>query len=327
MRILASGAAGYVGSTVVRRLLAGGHEAWAYDNLSKGHRQSVPADRLIVGDMSDGDRLVEALRQHRIEAVMHFAGLIAVGESVAKPSEYYRNNIAGSLVLLDAMRQAGVGKILFSSTAAVYAPIQAGALQENSPKAPASPYAFSKYAVEQFIADYAAAYGFGYVLLRYFNACGASPDGRFGEDHEPETHLIPLVLQVALGTRPSIKIFGDDYDTPDGTCIRDYIHVDDLAEAHILAVEHLQPGGGDTYNIGTGNGNSVLEVIRAAEQVVGRPIAAQRVARRAGDVARLVAGSEKIARQFGWRPKYADLASVIETAWAWHSSHPNGYGD
>jgi len=325
MRILATGGAGYVGSAVVRALLAKGHYCVVYDNLSKGHRGSIPADCLIEAELADYERLVAVLREQKIDAVMHFAGFIAVGESVEKPRLYYRNNLGDSLTLLEAMVDAKVDKILFSSTAAVYAPIRSGALQEDSPKCPGSPYAFSKYAFERLIEDFSRAYGMGFTILRYFNACGGSDDGRFGEAHDPETHLIPLVLQVPLGQRQFIGIFGNDYDTPDGTCVRDYIHVDDLADAHIRAVEAMAAGKGNFYNIGTGTGNSVLEVIEAAEKVTGQKIATKMLGRRAGDTDRLVAGADKLRRELGWSPRYTSLRDIIASAWRWHKSHPRGY--
>jgi UDP-glucose 4-epimerase len=266
------------------------------------------------------------MKDNRIDAIMHFAAWIAVGESVEQPQMYYRNNVANSLTLLDAMREAGVNKILFSSTAAVYAPAEKP-LTEDSPKNPDSPYAFSKWAIERMIQDFSRAYGMGYTILRYFNACGGSGEGKYGEDHQPETHLIPLVLQVPLGKRAKVSVFGTDYDTPDGTCVRDYIHVDDLADAHIRAVQATQEGAGQIFNIGTGTGNSVLEVIRTAEKVVGQKIAFDVVARRPGDTARLVAGAEKLRRELGWQPRYHSLEAIIASAWQWHKTHPNGYGD
>ncbi len=324
MRILATGGAGYIGSACVRAMLKQGFECWAYDNLSTGYAAAVPEGRLIQGDTSDHDKLVAVMQEHKIEAVMHFAACIAVGESVEKPRLYYRNNIANALTLLEAMQDAGVGKIVFSSTAAVYAPSDES-LNEESIKNPASPYAFSKFAVERIIRDFSQAYGLGYTVLRYFNACGADADGNFGEAHNPETHLIPLVLQVPLGQREYISVFGNDYDTPDGTCIRDYIHVNDLADAHIRAIQAVKPATGTAYNIGTGTGNSVLEVINAAQEVTGQKIETRYAPRRAGDTARLVAGAEKLKQELNWQPQYADLKSIIETAWKWHKSHPNGY--
>jgi len=324
MRILATGGAGYVGSSCVRALLRRGHECFVYDNLSTGYPQAVPEDRLLVGDLNHRKMLTGILREKKIEAVMHFAASIAVGESVEKPRLYYRNNITHSLNLLEAMQDAGVNKILFSSTAAVYSP-SAKPLYEYSKTDPVSPYAFSKYAIERMIMDFFRAYGLGYTILRYFNACGASPDGHFGEAHHPETHLIPLVLQVPLGQRDCIRVFGSDYDTPDGTCIRDYIHVDDLADAHIRAVESVTAGKGTVFNIGTGSGNSVLEVIRAAEDVVGEKIKIEFVDRRPGDTARLVAASDQLREKLQWQPKYDNLHDIIASAWNWHRNYPQGY--
>jgi UDP-glucose 4-epimerase len=326
MRILATGGAGYVGSAALRYMLERGHEVWAYDNLSKGHRGAVPSERLIEGDLADREWLVGVLREREIEAVMHFAAFIEVGESVERPTEYYRNNLVNSLGLLEAMLEAEVGKIIFSSTAAVYGPSDEP-LDEDAAKAQSSPYGFSKFAIERLIEDFSSAYGLGYVILRYFNACGASGDGEFGEDHSPESHLIPLVLQVPLGKREKIFVFGEDYDTPDGTCVRDYVHVDDLADAHMRAVEAVAEGCGRVYNIGTGRGNSVREVIEATEAVVGHAIAKEVAGRRAGDTARLVASSEKLQRELGWEPRYTELKDIIGTAWKWHQGRPRGYGD
>jgi len=371
MQILATGGAGYVGSTVVRSLLARGHKCLVYDNLTTGHRAAVPADCLIEADLADPDNLRKLLKKHKFDAVIHFAASIAVGESVINPRLYYHNNVANSLNLLEVMVDCHIKRILFSSTAAVYAPVNAsvnasvneGLLTEQSPISPASPYAVTKYTIERMIQDFSAAYDMRYMILRYFNACGGDPEGRFGEAHEPETHLIPLVLQVPLGKRDKITVFGRDYDTPDGTCIRDYIHVNDLAAGHIRALSALTPGGDDksgsrperdgigstsnnnigstantginkigpgrgrVYNIGTGVGHSVLEVIRAAEQVVGRKIPVEFAGRREGDVAHLVAGVEKIKQELGWRPAYQNLRDIIATAWRWHSTHPDGYAN
>jgi len=264
-------------------LTKAGHEAWVYDNLSYGHRQAVPADRFIEGDLMDGSRLASAFRDHKIESVMHFAAFAFVGESVIDPAKYYQNNVVGTLSLLDAMRATDVGKIVFSSTCATYGTPEVVPITEAEKQAPINPYGYTKLVIERAMADYAAAYGLGYAALRYFNASGAAADSSIGEDHHPETHLIPLVLEVALGKRDEIKIFGDDYDTPDGTCIRDYIHVDDLATAHIAALERLESGKGLCLNLGTGEGASVLEVINACREVTGKEIPATVVERRAVD--------------------------------------------
>ena len=313
-----------MGSACVRALVDRGYECFAFDNLSTGFSAAVPSGRLIEGDLADRELLIKTLREKEIDAVLHFAGSIAVGESVVNPRFYYRNNIGNSLNLLEAMLEGEVGKILFSSTAAVYAPSDVP-LAEDFRKEPASPYAFSKFAIERLIQDFSDAYGLGFTILRYFNASGGSFDGGHGEAHDPETHLIPLVLQVPLGQREYISVFGDDYDTPDGTCIRDYIHIEDLAEAHIRAIEAIEGEGGTIYNVGTGRGNSVLEVIKTAEEVVGEKIKFQISERRAGDTARLVADVEKIWKILGWKPKYENLKDMVATAWLWHKNHPNRY--
>src|SRR4051794_17762091 len=271
MRILVVGGAGYIGSHAVRRLLRAGHDVHVFDNLDLGHAWAAPEGRLIIGDLADRAALESALRSAGAEAVMHFAAFASVPESVADPSKYYRNNIVGTLNLLDAMRAAGARRIVFSSTAAVYGVPDVVPIPEDAPTRPINPYGATKLAAERALADYAAAYGLGTAALRYFNACGAAEDGSLGEDHEPETHLIPLVLQVALGRRDSIAVFGTDYPTPDGTCVRDYIHVEDLADAHLLALDRIEPGRSLTYNVGTGRGFSVHEVIEAARRVTGRP--------------------------------------------------------
>src|SRR6516225_1137403 len=272
MRILVTGGAGYIGSHAVHLLLKRGHDAWVFDNLSMGHRQAVPAERLIVGDLKEIDVLDHALVIHRIEAVMHFAANAYVGESVTNPAKYYQNNLVNSLNLLERLRRHGIAKFVFSSTCATYGTPETMPMNEETPQRPINPYGFTKLAIERALGDYAAAYGSGYASLRYFNAAGASADGAIGEDHTPETHLIPLVIQAATGQRPYIEIFGTDYPTPDGTCIRDYVHVDDLAEAHLLALERLQPGRGLAYNLGTGRGYSVREVIRAVEEVTSKKV-------------------------------------------------------
>jgi UDP-glucose-4-epimerase GalE len=327
MRILVTGGAGYIGSDAVRLFLARGHDVWVYDNLSEGHRAAVPADRLIVGDLANIPHLDQEVVVRRIEAVVHFAAFTYVGESVREPGKYYQNNLVNTLNLMECLRRNQVGRFVFSSTAATYGTPQHTPITEDEPQKPINPYGSSKLAVERALADYAAAYGWGYAALRYFNASGASPDGTIGEDHDPETHVIPLIIQAALGQRPHIEIFGTDYSTPDGTCIRDYIHVDDLAEAHLLALERLGPGTQLRYNLGIGRGYSVREVIRAVERVTGKTVPVKEGPRRPGDPDVLVASSEKIQRELGWRPKYTDLEAIIATAWNWHRNHPKGYND
>jgi UDP-glucose-4-epimerase GalE len=292
MRILVTGGAGYIGSHAVRLFLARGHDVWVYDNLSLGHRKAVPADRLLVGDLNEVPRLDHALVLHRIEAVVHFAAFTYVGESVREPGKYYQNNLVNTLNLLECLRRNGVARFVFSSTAATYGVPERVPITEDEPQRPINPYGAGKLAVERALADYAAAYGWGYAALRYFNAAGASPDAAIGEDHDPETHLIPIVLQAVLGRRPHVEVFGTDYPTPDGTCIRDYIHVDDLAEAHLLALEALGPGKGLCYNLGIGRGYSVREVIRTAEEVTGKPVPVKEGPRRPGDPPVLVASSD-----------------------------------
>jgi UDP-glucose-4-epimerase GalE len=327
MRILVTGGAGYIGSHAVRLFLARGHDVWVYDNLSEGHRAAVPADRLIVGDLADVPQLDHVVMVRRIEAVVHFAAFTYVGESVRDPGKYYQNNLVNTLNLMECLRRHRVGRFVFSSTAATYGTPEQSPIPEEAPQRPINPYGASKLAVERALADYAAAYRWGFAALRYFNAAGASPDGVIGEDHDPETHLIPLVIQAALGQRPHIEIFGTDYPTPDGTCVRDYIHVDDLADAHLLALEHLEPGKELRYNLGIGRGYSVREVIRAVEEVTGQTVPVKEGPRRAGDPPVLVASSAKIQKELGWRPRYTELRAIIDTAWNWHRKHPRGYDD
>ena len=327
MNILITGGAGYVGSHAARLLARAGHDVWVYDNLCQGHRGAVAPGRLIEGELLDRTHLVEVFEARRIEAVMHFAAFALVGESVSNPAKYYQNNIVASLALLEAMREGGVTNIVFSSTTATYGVPERVPITEDELQRPVNPYGFAKLVIEQALADYAAAYGLGYAALRYFNAAGASPDGDIGEDHTPESHLIPLVLQVALGQRPEITIFGEDYPTPDGTCIRDYVHVDDLGAAHVRALERLAPGTGLKLNLGTGRGHSVREVIDMCRQVTGHPIPSVKGPRRPGDPPELVADARRAGRELGWQPRYADLQSIVETAWRWHRSHPHGYGN
>jgi UDP-glucose-4-epimerase GalE len=325
MRVLVTGGAGYIGSHTVRLLLARGHDVTVLDNLTYGHRAAVPADRLVVGDLADPAALDRALTG--AEAVVHFAAFAYVGESVTNPAKYYSNNLVASLALLDACRRHGVRRFVFSSTCATYGVPSAVPITEDEKQLPINPYGNTKLAVERALADYAGAYPLGYCALRYFNAAGASPDGTIGEDHDPETHLIPLVIAAATGRRPHVEVFGTDYPTPDGTCVRDYIHVDDLAEAHILALDRLGPGVQLRYNVGTGRGYSVREVIRAVEEVTGLKVPVREGPRRPGDPPELVADASKIRRELGWGPKYTDLRSVVQTAWNWHKAHPDGYAD
>lgn len=325
MHILVTGGAGYIGSHTLKLLLAHGHEAWAYDNLSNGHGEAVPASRLIYGDLKDVDRLDHALIIHRIEAVVHFAAYAYVGESVTNPGKYYQNNLVNTLNLMECMRRAGVRRIVFSSSCVTYGTPKQLPITEESPQHPINPYGNTKLAIEWALADYAAAYDWGYSALRYFNAAGASSDGTLGEDHDPETHLIPRVIFAAMGKIPQLDLFGTDYPTPDGTCIRDYVHVEDLAEAHRLVLERLQPGRGLAYNVGTGKGSSVREVIRAVEEVSGRKVPVREGPRRAGDPPELVADASKIRHELGWTPRFTDMRSTVETAWKWHQAHPEGF--
>jgi len=325
VRILVTGGAGYVGSACLRYILAQGHDAVALDNLAEGHQSAVGEGRLVVGDIADTKLVAQTLREMQADAVMHFAAATYVGESVTNPEYHYRNNIGGTLSLLNAMREAGVKRMLFSSTCATYGMSSQEPMTEDTPQSPFSPYARTKLAVEWMIRDFAHAYGMGFTLLRYFNASGASPDGRFGEYHNPETHLIPLVLEVPLGRRDRIKVFGNDYPTPDGTCIRDYVHVDDLASAHLLAIDATKPDTAEVFNIGTGNGQSVMEIISACERVTGKAIPVEVVDRRPGDPPALVANPTKLKTQLGWVPKYTSIDDTIATAWRWHTAHPDGY--
>jgi UDP-glucose 4-epimerase len=325
VNILVTGGAGYIGSHAVRLLLQAGHDVRVYDNLSQGHRQAVPADRLIVGDLHDRALLEQAMREHRIGAVMHFAAFALVGESVSDPAKYYHNNVVASLSLLAAMRAADVRKMVFSSTTATYGEPDIIPITESERQQPINPYGFCKLVIEHALADYAHAYGLAYAALRYFNAAGASPTGGIGEDHTPESHLIPIVLQVALGQRDHIGIYGDDYPTPDGTCIRDYIHVDDLGAAHLKALDHLQPGRGLKLNLGTGRGHSVRDVIESCRRVTGHAIPEKIAARRPGDPPCLVADSTLAQATLDWKPQYTNLDELVATAWRWHQSHPKGY--
>ncbi len=316
--VLIVGGAGYIGSHMVLALDQAGHRVTVLDDLSSGHREAVLAGRLIEGSLGDGQLLDGLLASDPPDAVMHFAAFIEVGESVRDPGKYYRNNFAATQVLLDAMRRHGVDAFIFSSTAAIFGEPRYVPIDEAHPKGPINPYGRSKWMVEQLLEDYDRAYGLRAVALRYFNAAGADPEGRVGERHDPETHLIPLVLQAASGRRESITVFGEDYDTPDGTCIRDYIHVVDLCQAHLLALDALLDGAPSArYNLGNGAGYSVREVIDTARRVTGREIPQRLGSRRPGDPARLVADSRRITAELGWSPRYGDLEDILRHAWVW----------
>ncbi|MDR1536319.1 MAG: UDP-glucose 4-epimerase GalE [Planctomycetota bacterium] len=328
MAVLVVGGAGYIGSHTVFALADGGRKVAIVDNLLTGHAEAVhPGAPFFLGDIRDADFMERVFAEVRVEAVIHFAASSQVGESVAKPLAYYNNNLYGTMALLDAMTRHNVDKIVFSSTAAAYGEPERVPILENDRTGPTSPYGETKLAMERMMKWVAGAGGPRYVSLRYFNAGGAREDGTIGEDHRPETHLIPIVLQVANGRRESAAIFGDDYDTPDGTCIRDYIHVSDLAQAHILALEHLERGGGsEIFNLGNGAGFSVRQVIEAAEAATGKSIPHTVSARRSGDPARLVASNAKAARGLGFKPATPDLRDIIASAWKWHRTHPDGFG-
>ncbi|MFZ2407584.1 MAG: UDP-glucose 4-epimerase GalE [Methylobacter sp.] len=320
--VLVVGGAGYIGSHMVWLLGQKGVDVVTLDNLSSGHRDAVLHGQFVHGDIADRLILDKVFREHKFDAVMHFASFIQVGESTQDPAKYYRNNVINTLNLLDAMRAHNIDKFIFSSTAAIFGEPEYTPIDEAHPKRPINPYGCSKLMVEQVLADYNSAYGLKSVCLRYFNAAGAHPDSLLGERHDPETHLIPLVLQAASGRRSHITVFGRDYDTPDGTCIRDYIHILDLAEAHWLALQYLQSGGEATaFNLGNGNGYSVESVIQAARRVTAKPIPVQEGLRRQGDPARLVANATKIKQQLGWQPAYADLDAIVEHAWRWEYKH------
>ena len=327
MKLLVLGGAGYIGSHTATELLDNGHEVVIADNLVTGYREAVPEKATFYqGDLRDKDFLVDLLKKEKVDAVIHFAAFSLVGESVTNPLKYYENNLYGTKVLLDAMIETGVDKIVFSSTAATYGEPENIPILESDRTCLTNPYGETKLAMEKMISWAAKAHGLHFVSLRYFNACGAHKSGKIGEAHNPESHLIPLVLQVPNGKREFVSIYGNDYDTPDGTCIRDYIHVTDLAKAHILAVEYLMNGGeSDIFNLGNGVGYSVKEVIETARKVTGHPIPAKEEARRAGDPARLVASGEKARKILGWEPEIKDLADIISSAWKWHKAHRDGY--
>jgi UDP-glucose-4-epimerase GalE len=322
---LVTGGAGYIGSHAVKALTRAGHHPVVYDNLSTGHRESVKSETFIEGDLADLKCLRAAFRTHPIDSVMHFAAHCLVEESVRDPKKYFINNVRHGIQLLEIMDEANVKKIIFSSSASVYGEPKDTPIQEGHPCSPTNPYGETKLIFERILEAFQAQGSVDYISLRYFNAAGADPEGELGEDHAPETHLIPLVLAAALQEN-SISVFGRDYDTLDGTCVRDYIHVSDLAQAHVLALDHLEQAGlSGVYNLGNGSGYSVRQVIETAEEVTGLKIKAVEAPRRSGDPGRLVASSDKIRRALGWVPRYPDLSTIIETAWKWHRSHPAGY--
>ena len=322
MKVLVTGGAGYVGSHTAKALAQAGHEPLVLDNLSSGHRSAVKWGRLIEGDLANRELLAQTLAGERIEAVMHFAASLLVGESVRNPQEYFWNNVVNTLHVLDAMLEAGVKHIVFSSSAAVYGDPHVMPVPEHHPTLPVNPYGETKLIMERALQWYGNAYPIRWIALRYFNAAGADPDGELGEGHDPETHLIPLVIQAALGLRPAVEIYGTDYPTPDGTALRDYIHVTDLAAAHVLALEYLRRGGPSrSLNLGTGQGCSVREVITAVGKLSPQPVPLREGPRRAGDPPVLVADAQQAAQALGWKPRYSGLDSIVQTAWNWHGAH------
>ena len=328
MSILVCGGAGYVGSHCLEALKAAGYDCVVVDDLSRGHRAAVGESPLYVGNIADDALMDRVFREHHIEVVLHFAAASQVGESMKEPLLYYENNLCATVALLRSMRRHEVGRIVFSSSAAVYGEPDTVPIPEESPKAPTNTYGETKLAMERLMHWCHVAYGLEYVSLRYFNAAGASPSGIIGEDHTPETHLIPLVLQAAQGRREKVSIFGDDYPTPDGTCIRDYIHTSDLASAHLLAARRLLAGeGSGIFNLGSEHGLSVRQIIDSARKVTGRDFPVEVAPRRAGDPAVLIASNRKAREELGWVPAHSDAESILASAWAWHSSHPDGFGD
>ena len=320
MNVLVTGGAGYIGSHTCKHLAAAGHTPVVFDDLSQGHEWAVKWGPLERGSLGDPARLAALFAAHRVDAVVHFAASALVGESMGDPGKYFRNNTLGTFNLIEAMRAAGVGTIVFSSTCATYGNPLRTPIDETHPQAPVNPYGESKWMVERMLRWYGESHGLRWMALRYFNAAGADPDGEIGEDHDPESHLIPLVIGGTLGTRPPVKVFGDDYQTPDGTAVRDYIHVNDLADAHLRAIERLDAGAASQpINLGTGRGHSVREVIDAVSQVAGRQAPFQVAPRRAGDPPALVADAARANDVLGWSPRFADLATIVEHAWRWHS--------
>jgi UDP-glucose 4-epimerase len=327
MNVLVVGGAGYIGSHCVRQLAIAGHRPVVLDNLVYGHRAAVAGDvPFHEAELGDEQAVEKVLREHKIELVMHFAAFCYVGESVADPLKYYLNNVAATLHLLQAMRAAGVGKFVFSSTCATYGQPSKLPIAESAPQAPINPYGQTKLDVENALRAVSGAHGLSFAAFRYFNAAGAAEDGSIGEDHTPETHLIPVAIDVATGRRPHLELFGTDYPTPDGTCLRDYVHVDDLSRAHIAVFGRLaKPGAALFYNLGTGRPSSNRQIIRAVESATGRKIKVIEAPRRPGDPPALYADSSKAQGELGWKPKFPDIESIVATAWKWHESHPNGY--
>ena len=324
--ILVTGGAGYIGSHTVRELRSRGYDVVVYDNLTTGHIEAVEDAIFVNGDLFDVELLKDTFKKYGVDSVIHFAAYSLVGESMTNPLKYYHNNVAGTLALLEAMVACDVKYLVFSSSAATYGDTGEDIISETSPQKPTSVYGMTKLMMEQLMADFDKAYGLKYVALRYFNAAGAHESGEIGEDHNPESHLIPIIMQVLNGKREKLGIFGDDYPTPDGTCIRDYIHITDLADAHIKALESLKSGASsNAYNLGNGNGFSVKEVVETVEKVVGKPVKREIVPRRAGDPAVLVASSDKIKKELGWKPEYDSLEKIVASAWKWHSTHPDGF--
>lgn len=329
MTVLVLGGAGYIGSHAVDQLITNGYDVAVVDNLQTGHRKAVhSAARFYKGDIRDKSFLLEVFRKESFEGVLHFAANSLVGESVEQPLLYFNNNVYGTQVVLEVMQEAGVKTIVFSSTAATYGEPDQMPIVESMPTQPENPYGESKLMMEKIMKWCDRAYGIRYVALRYFNVAGAKADASIGEDHHPETHLIPIILQTALGQRPYLGIYGDDYDTPDGTCIRDYVYVEDLIAAHIAALAYLQAGNeSNIFNLGSNTGYSVKEMVEAARRVTGKPILTKHLPRRAGDPSKLVASSEKAKNMLEWEPQLTDIQAIIKTAWDWHVSHPNGYED
>lgn len=326
MSILVCGGAGYIGSHMVAELLENNEDVVILDNFEKGHKDAILGGKLYVGDLRDREILDKIFTENKIDAVIDFAAYSLVGESMTEPLKYFNNNVYGTISLLEAMKEHDVKYIVFSSTAATYGEPKKVPIEESSETCPTNAYGESKLLVEKILRWCDHAYGIKYTALRYFNAAGAHVNGKIGEDHSPETHLIPIILDVALGNREKIMMFGDDYNTKDGTCVRDYIHVTDLARAHLLALKRLMNGGESTaYNLGNGTGFTVKEVVEVARKVTGHPIPAEVAPRRAGDPATLIASSDRAVNELGWKPEFNSLETIISTAWKWHQAHPHGY--